>query len=92
MRPQYIQVAAGVPKVVPLDTNKIDFNVTIDPKGATVEQTISQVFDPILLAAASWGPAPAAVGGLINLTAGVTAIRLSSAGAVTAIVLQNGIQ
>lgn len=92
MRPQYIDVVGGVPKIVPLDTNKIDFNVTIDPKGATVEQTISQVFDPVQLAAATWGATPAAVGGLINLTAGVTAIRLSSASNVTAIVLQNGIQ
>lgn len=91
MRPQYITVVGGTPKVVPLDTNKVDFNVTIDPKGATVEQTLDQVFDPVKLAAATWVATPAAVNGLINLTAGVTAVRFTSAGSVTPVLLQNGI-
>lgn len=89
MRPQYITVVGGTPKIVPLDTNKVDFNVTIDPKGATVEVTLDQLQDPTKTPA--WSSAPAAVNGLINITAGVTGIRLTSAGNVTPVVLQNGI-
>ena len=89
MRPQYISLAAAGVRVVPLDTNKNNFNVTVRAPGATVEQTldnVQEIVNPV------WSPAPAAVDGLINLGPVVGAVRITAVGAITAVVLQNGIQ
>lgn len=89
MRPQYVNLAAAEVRVIPLDTNKNSFNVTIRAPGATVEQTLDNVQE---VAAPVWTAAPAAVDGLINLGPVVGAVRITAGGAITAVVLQNGIQ
>lgn len=91
MRPQYVTLGAGEVRVIPFDTNKNSFNVSVRATGATVEQSVDQLQEPTKVTP-TWTAAPAAVDGIINFNSAVTGIRITAVGAITAVILQNGIQ
>lgn len=100
MKPVYVTVGAGVPKIVPLDTNVDVFNVSIRTDATTVEvaverpgdETATNGFDlPILPYAVAWVAAPAAgANGVIVLKDPYAAVRFSKVAAGFATVVQQG--
>jgi hypothetical protein len=100
MKPQYIVIGAGVPKVVQLDNNSIVFNVAIRTDATTVEVALEDPApvgrpDETPLSGSpgpTWVAAPAAAAnGIINLTVPARAVRFSKATAGVATVLQQGL-
>jgi len=101
MKPQYITVVGGTPKVVPLDNNIGVFNVAIRTDATTVEVALEDPADsanPSNLPlngspGQTWVAAPAAAAnGVINLVVPCRAVRFSKATNGVATVLQQGIQ
>lgn len=88
MRPQYITIVGGTPKVVPLDNNMVGINVSVRTDATTVEVTLE---DPA--GTPTWVAAPAAgSNGVIVIKDPVRALRFSKATNGSATVLQQGIR
>lgn len=87
MRPQYITIVGGTPKVVPLDNNKVSANTSIRTDATTVEVTLE---DPDQ--SPVWVAAPAAgSNGVVVIKDPVRALRFTKATNGTATILQQGI-
>lgn len=100
MKPVYYVIVGGTPLVIPVDTDKDIFNVSIRTDATTVEfaleatadSTAPNTYTPAKTTVTpTWIAAPAAVNGVVNLLVPCSAIRLSKAGAGSATVLQQGI-
>lgn len=101
MKPQYVTIIGGTPKVVPLDTNMVPFNVSIRTDATTVELALeapadsvaANSFTPTVGPAPTWVAAPAAgANGVIVLKDPYAAVRFTKATNGLATVLQSGLR
>lgn len=103
MKPQYIILVGTTPKIVPLDTNVVSFEVSIRaPAGATIEVALEHPSDSLSDAGrAAVGPAPtwvaapnaANANGVLHLTGTpYAAVRITPTGNGLATILQQGLR
>lgn len=102
MKPQYITLVGTTPKIVPLDTNVVSFEVSIrPPAGVTVELALEHPSDSLSDAgrvavgpAPTWVAAPAAgANGVISLFGTpYAAVRLTPTTGGQATILQQGLR
>ena len=102
MKPQYIVIIGGTPKTIALDTNVVNFDVSITTDATTTEVALANPNDsvkpnswtppvnpnpPVWIAA----PAPDALG-VIHLVDPVSAVRFTKATNGVATILQQGLR
>jgi len=102
MKPQYITLAAGVPKILGLNANAVDVNISVRTDADTVELTLEYPSDslnqsgfdvPPNPASPVWFAAPAVgANGIRVIKDPVAAIRFTKATAGTATILQQGLR